>query len=160
MALKLRNKKWYPLVFLVGSAGVVVLWFRFPAWHRPEILLSGIGAVAGLTYFFYRQHLDETKLFKELFVEFTGRYDKLNEGLNTIVFGPREGDLSDTERELLFRYFNLCAEEYLFYDAGYIDHHVWQSWKRGMSVFFGHPPIRALWDRDCEADSYYGFHPD
>ena len=160
MALKLHNKRWYPVIFLIGSATVFAGWFRFAARHQPELLLSGIGAVTGFTYFLYRQHLDETKLFKELFVEFNARYDKLNDDLNTILFGPREGDLSNTERELLFSYFNLCAEEYFFYEAGYLDDHVWKSWHRGMDVFFGHPRIRGLWDRDCKADSYYGFHPD
>lgn len=92
MALRLHNKKWYPLVFLAGSTAVVAGWFRFATEHRPELLLSGIGAVAGLTYFIYRQHLDETKLFKELFVEFNQRYDRLNDPLNKILFGRREGD--------------------------------------------------------------------
>ena len=160
MALRLHNKKWYPLIFLAGSAAVLVGWFRFATEHRPELLLSGIGAVAGLTYFIYRQHLDETKLFKELFVEYNARYDKLNDGLNAIILGPREGDLSEHDRELVFSYFNLCAEEYFFYKAGYVDYRVWKSWCRGMSVFFGHPRIRDLWDRDCKADSYYGFDPD
>jgi hypothetical protein len=129
-------------------------------WHQPGLLVSGIGAVAGLTYFFYRQHLDETKLFKELFFEFTGRYEKLNDRLNMVLFGPREGDLSETERELLFAYFNLCAEEYLFYEAGYIDRQVWQSWKSGMDVFFAQPRILTLWESDRKTNSYYGFHLD
>jgi hypothetical protein len=159
MALKLHNKRWYPFAFLLGSVAVLVVWHLVATWHRPELLLSSIGAVAGFTYFLYRQHLDETKLFKELFVEFNHRYDELNDRLNSILMGPHEGALSDSERELLFSYFNLCAEEYFFYEAGYIDHHVWKSWHRGMLVFFAHPRIRSLWDRDCKADSYYGFSP-
>ena len=87
MALKLHNKKWYPFIFLIGSGAVITAWFRFATGHRPELLLSGIGAIAGFTYFLYRQHLDETKLFKELFVEFNARYDKLNDNLNAILFG-------------------------------------------------------------------------
>jgi hypothetical protein len=159
MALKLHNKRWYPFAFLLGSAAVLVVWHLFATWHRPELLLSSIGAVAGFSYFLYRQHLDETKLFKELFIEFNKRYDQLNDRLNSILMGPHEGDLSDSERELLFSYFNLCAEEYFFYEAGYIDQHVWKSWHRGMLVFFAHPRIRNLWDHDCKADSYYGFSP-
>jgi hypothetical protein len=159
MALRLHNKKWYPLIFLVGTAIVGGIWFHFEAGHQPEILISGVVAVGGFTYFFYRQHLDETKLFKELFVEFNERYDRLSDRLNGILFGRTEGDLSDTERELLFSYFNLCAEEYFFYKAGYIDHHVWKAWSRGMHVFFQHPRIRALWDCDCKDNSYYGFRP-
>jgi hypothetical protein len=66
MALRLHNKRWCPLIFLVGSAVIVVAWFGFVPGHRPELLVSFVGGVGGFTYFIYRQHLDETKLFKEL----------------------------------------------------------------------------------------------
>jgi len=157
MALKLYNKSWFPFILLVGSAAVFVTWLRFGSDHRPELLVSGIGAVAGFTYFLYRQHLDETKLFKELFVEFNGRFDKMNDGLNKILFGPPQGDLSEAERELLFDYFNLCSEEYLFYKAGYIDERVWRSWRKGMDLFLKHPRIAPLWEKEKQNDSYYGF---
>jgi hypothetical protein len=160
MALKLHNKKWYPLIFLILSVAFITTCFLLPITHQPQLLFSGIVAIAGFVYFLYRQHLDETKLFKELFVEFNKRYDVLNDNLNTVLFGPREGELTDAEREVLFRYFNLCAEEYFFYQAGYIDHDVWKSWHTGMATFFAHPRIRKLWDGDCKADSYYGFKPD
>lgn len=159
MALKLLNKRRYPFIFLFGSAAVLASWFYFATGHPPELLLSGLGALTGFFYFVYRQHLDETKLFKELFVEFNSRYDKLNDELNSILTGPQGGELSEKERDRVFSYFNLCAEEYFFYRAGYIDEFVWQSWCRGMSVFFNNPRIRNLWDTDCKADSYYGFRP-
>jgi hypothetical protein len=158
MALKLHNKRWYPFGFLIGSATVIAGWLHFSD-HRLDLLVSAIVGVAGFTYFLYRQHLDETRLFKELFAEFNKRYDDLSGGLNTILFGPPEGSLSADEKKLLFSYFNLCAEEHFFYKAGYIDQHVWQSWYRGMRVFFEHPRIQALWEQDCKADSYYGFRP-
>jgi hypothetical protein len=159
MALTLHNRRWYPLIFLIGSATTIAAWFRFGAGHPPALLVSAIGGLTGLTYFLYRQHLDETKLFKELFLEFNTRYDALNDDLNTILFGPPEGSLSANEREHLFSYFNLCAEEFLFYKAGYIDRQVWEFWHRGMKVFFKHPRIQALWEQDSKANSYYGFRP-
>ncbi|HEV3254289.1 MAG TPA: hypothetical protein VG033_07765 [Candidatus Acidoferrales bacterium] len=159
MALKLHNRRWYLPVFLVGSATAIVVWLCFSEGRRPELLLSAIGGLAGLTYFLYRQHLDETKLFKELYTDFNKRYDSMNDHLNSILFGPPEGPLSVGERECLFSYFNLCAEEYFFYTVGYIDYRVWESWCRGMKVFFNHPRIQTLWEQDCKADSYYGFRP-
>jgi len=159
MALKLHNRKWYPCIFALGCAVVVSLWFCLAGGHRPELLASGIGAVAGFTYFLYRQHLDEKKLFKNPFLEFNTRYDDLNDPLNDIRFSPAEGDLVGEERDTAFSYFNLCAEEHFFYTAGYIDHQVWLSWRRGMKDFFDHPRIRRLWDSDCKPDSYYGFTP-
>src|SRR6266480_622502 len=159
MSLRLHNRRWYPLIFLSASAAAIAFWFYLALGHRPELLLSGIGTAGGLTYFLYRQHLDETKLFSELFVAFNKRYDELNDSLNNILAGTGEGECSAIERERLFSYFNMCAEEYLFYRAGYIDKYVWDSWSRGMKVFFDHPRIRRLWEEDCKADSYYGFRP-
>jgi hypothetical protein len=159
MALTLHNKRWYPFIFLIVVAAVIAVVHFAPAAHRPELLLSTVGGVAGFFYFLYRQHLDQTKLFKELFVEFNARYDALKGYLNAILFGPADGLLSPDEREHIFEYFNLCAEEYFFFTAGYIDRHVWESWCRGMNVFFEQPRIRALWEQDCKADSYYGFQP-
>jgi hypothetical protein len=159
MPLKLRNRRLYPLIFLILCAAAIAACWRFPEVHRPELLVAAIGGVAGFTYFLYRQHLDETKLFKELFAEFNRRYDDINDDLNAIRSAPPGRSLSPQEKERLFSYFNLCAEEYLFYKAGYIDGDVWKSWYRGMEVFFKHPPIREVWGQDSEADSYYGFRP-
>jgi hypothetical protein len=158
-ALRLRNRRWYPFIFLICLAAPIVAWFRFASGRRPELLISAIGAIGGFFYFLYTQHLNETKLFKELFIEFNLRYDNLKDGLNAILFGPTEGLLSSDEREELFNFFNLCAEEYFFYKAGYIDRDVWRSWYRGMGIFFAHPRIGTLWEQDCKADSYYGFQP-
>lgn len=159
MTLKLHNRRLYPLVILIGSAIVIAAWLYIPPFHQPELLISAVGGVAAFTYFIYRQHLDEARFFKELFADFNARYDALNDGLNTILFGPREGSLSANEKEHLFSYFNLCAEEYFFYKAGYIDNRVWESWCGGMKVFFNHPRIQSLWEQDSKADSYYGFRP-
>lgn len=159
MALRLYNRRWYPFGFLIGSATVIAGWLHFSPDHRLDLVVSAVVGFAGFMYFLYRQHLDEAKWFKELFAEFNARYGALNDGLNAILFGPREGELSADERKLLFSYFNLCAEEYFFYKAGYVDLHVWESWYRGMGVFFKHPRIHDLWKQDCKADSYYGFRP-
>jgi hypothetical protein len=157
MPLRLRDRRWYPVVFLVGSIGVIVVWFQFPAGLRSGLLVPAIGIVAGFVYFLYRQHLDETKLFKQLFTEFNKRYDLLNEPLNRILGAPDEAGLSTSEKDCLFSYFNLCAEEFVFYNAGYIDRYVWYSWNQGMKQFFRNPRIKALWKEECRADSYYGF---
>jgi len=159
MEFNLQNKKRYPIIFLIGLGTAIAAWSIFPSARQPGLLVSVIGGIAGLSYFLYRQHLDETKLFKELFTEFNRRYDDLNDDLNAILFGPSEGLLTADEREHLFSYFNLCAEEHLFYKAGYIDHRVWESWNRGMKPFFKHPRIQALWEQDSKAGSYYGFQP-
>src|SRR6202007_61019 len=101
MALTLRNRRWYPYVFLTVITAVIAAWFHFWVGHRPELLISAVGGIAGFAYFLYRQHLEDTKLFKELFIEFNARYDAANDDLNAILFGPSEGLLSPDEREHL-----------------------------------------------------------
>src|SRR5437764_15169670 len=98
MALKLHNRRWYPLIFLSASVAAIAFWFYLALGHRPELLLSGIGAAGGLTYFLYRQHLDETRLFNELFVAFNKRYDDLNDSLNNILSGSGEEEFRAIER--------------------------------------------------------------
>ncbi len=43
------------------------------------------------------------------------------------------------DEKILYDYFNLCAEEFLFQEADYIDEKVWQSWLRGMAHFAEDP---------------------
>jgi hypothetical protein len=158
MALRLPLKRWYPLTFLFASGAVIFTWRKYATGHQPELLLSGIGALGGFFYFLYRQHLDETKLFNDLFVGFNKRYAEFNVGLNEIRFGGQENDLSKEEKDLLYSYFNLCAEEYLFYKVGYIEHDVWNSWRCGMADFFENLRIRKLWNEEKKC-AYYGFEP-
>lgn len=159
MALRLHNRRRYPYVLLAVFSAAIALCFLFGSKGHLELLAPILGAVTAFAYFLYNQHREETRLFKELFIAFNARYDNLNHALNAIISTPSRESLTPEQRDDLFNYFNLCAEEYFFYNAGYIDSDVWASWCRGMSVFFKHPPIRALWELDCEAGSYYGFRP-
>ena len=64
MTLKLRNKRFYPFLFLVLAAAAVAMAFGVPDGNRLTFVISLIGASTGFVYFLYRQHLDETNLFK------------------------------------------------------------------------------------------------
>src|ERR1043165_2380128 len=160
MTLKLSNKRFYPHLFLMLAGASIATAFSVPEGIRVTLVVSLIGVFTGFVYFLYRQHLDETKLFKELFVEFNKRYDDLNEKLNRILLAPTADRLAAEETEVLFDYFNLCAEEFLFYKAGYIDEEVWQSWRKGMGIFGENERIRQLWEKELKTESYYGFKLD
>ena len=47
--------------------------------------LTLVGASAALVHFLYTRHLEETRMFRELFADFNRRYDVLNGALNEIV---------------------------------------------------------------------------
>jgi hypothetical protein len=155
--VKLQNRRRYPWVFLLlVIAGFVLVAFT-PTDKQLQLVIALIGALGGTVGFTYSQHLQETQLFKQLFTEFNRRYDAMNEQLERIRGRPPGEALQPEEHRKLVDYFNLCAEEYLFYRSGYIDEDVWESWSRGMLYFAQDPEIRALWEAELQMESYYGF---
>lgn len=74
-----------------------------------------IGGAVSLIYVVEKQQLDEASLFKDLFVQFNEKYDDLNEELNRI---KSQDSISLQDCNTLYDYFNLCGEEYLFYQQG------------------------------------------
>ena len=135
----------------------------FPPWfsnlEKGERLMI-LGVPFTFVFFAQKQKLEETRLFNELFNQFNARYAKLNENLNRIASKPELDREDDEERDVLYDYFNLCAEEFLFFHSqGYIPKEVWTSWWKGMEIYFACPRIRKVWDEDPGKGSYYGFIP-
>ena len=63
---------------------------------------------------------------------------------------------SDTKIKFI-KYFNLCAEEWLFWKAGYIYDSIWKAWENGMKQYGRDARVVALWQEERVSDSYYGF---
>jgi len=149
---------YYGWVALAAAAVGVALFMR---QHIDRDLLYGLLAATGsFAYFVQKQKLEETKLFRELFERFNERYDGLNEGLSSIVSSRPDAPLTTEEASLLVDYFNLCAEEFLYFKRGFIFPEVWQSWYNGMNQYLASPRVRPLWERELQTNSYYGFTTD
>jgi hypothetical protein len=118
--------------------------------------LTLTGSLLSFFYFIQKQTLEETQLFKELFNNFNARYDKLNASLNKIYEKNNDEPFEEKEQEILDDYFNLCAEEYLYFKREYIDLEVWQAWCNGMWFFLKNERIRRLWENEEKTGSYYG----
>lgn len=154
----LHRRNYYPWLFIGLLLVVNISAFQLcPTNRLPELLLSITGAIAAFTHFLYSQHNHNTERFIELFREFNVRYDHLNNDLNALLLNDDTALLSFKDRQLLYDYFNLCAEEYLYFKAGYIDANVWQAWLRGMGYFASNSEIRNLWENELKSGSYYGF---
>jgi len=121
-----------------------------------KFLLAIEGGIVSFAFAVQKQQLEEVRLFKDLFKDFNGRYDGKNEALNAICGKPYDLELDDGEVKVLFDYFNLCGEEYLYYTRGFIYPEVWQAWVNGMKFFRKNPRIKKLWDDELQAGSYYG----
>jgi len=149
--------KFYALIIITGFT-LLIVWFIISDKSKDAISLF-VTVTAGLIGFFYfvqKQQLEELELFKELFTEFNARYDKLNDSLNRIASDEPHKPLTEEEKSTLNDYFNLCAEEFLFYRKGYIYDEVWWAWSNGMSFYIAHKRIGNMWKEEEKTDSYYG----
>jgi len=154
---RLGKRNRYPWVFLVLAALANAGIYCFaPEPKALELYLAVTGGIGGFVHFLYSQHNQDTQLFVTLFKDFNARYDLLNDKLNDMI-DRNVSELSSEDKKVLFDYFNLCAEEYLFYKTGYIDQDVWRSWLAGMNYFARNASIRSFWKSDLKAGSYYGF---
>jgi hypothetical protein len=121
---------------------------------RLILVGSVVAATLGFCYFVQQQRLAETTLFKQLFSEFNARYDGMNGKLAAIAkldIAPGENEKAE-----IVDYFNLCAEEYLFYKEGYIHLEAWRSWCMGMLWYFEREPFKGMWETEVGTGSYYG----
>ena len=106
------------------------------------------------------------QLQKELFSEFNNRYDVLNGYLEKITKYESLEYLMDKKpnkypflRNKLNDYFNLCAEEFYWYDNGRIDEHLWKSWEVGMNSWYNnHRIIQEAWKEEYESFGYQSFY--
>ncbi len=148
--------QWVPtiIVALVAAAIYVPIHYKYLKW---EVLVSVIGGLFTIAYTIQKHQLEEVRLFRELFGEFNKRFDGLNKDLNRIRQGNAEDQLKNEEIDTLYKYFNLCAEEYLYYTKGYIYPEVWSAWWNGMIVFCRNPRIRRIWSDELNTNAYYGF---
>lgn len=123
------------------------------AWKAIGATLLGS---LSFSYFCQQQKLSETLLFKQLFTEFNCRYDKLNDILSDIRSIDKDFEPDPKQIKKLIDYFNLCAEEFLFREEGYIPDHVWGAWCRGILINLKHPVIQLIWEKELASNSYYG----
>jgi len=124
-------------------------------WPMALTLVVGLFTFA---YTVQKQELEENKLFRELFGEFNRRYDELDPELNQILWEDDQKKALTPERKgTLNRYFNLCAEEFLYFRKGYIDRRVWDAWIKGMEIYCKNERIREFWAKELDTGAYYGF---
>ncbi|MDY3551742.1 hypothetical protein R5W24_000821 [Gemmata sp. JC717] len=141
-----------------GCAGLVICGVHGAnVEKRWEMTAAIIGVIASVIYFVQKQKLEETQLFERLFVRFNEQYSRLHEQLQQIC--RQDGEeilLSAQQAETLDKYFNLCAEEFLFYSEGRILTKAWSAWCRGMLIYLQNPIIARWWQQQETTNSHYG----
>lgn len=141
------------LFFLMCVITASVLYSVGANW---QVFLSVFGGLFTFIFFVQKHQLDEAKFVNELIIKFNQRYDALNNDLNDLFqLNKSISEFSSSDRNLLFDYFNLCGEEYLFFKKGYIYPEVWESWVAGMKQFHEQAGIQEFWETELRLGSYY-----
>lgn len=123
-----------------------------------------LGSIA--LYFSWQQKkIAHDQMMKELFTEFNKRYDDVNQFLEEIerLYPTIDAlNLAPNAVELKNRaidYFNLCAEEYFWYNKNRVDKEIWNSWFEGMNYWYNNvSSIKTLWEieiREKGRKTYY-----
>jgi hypothetical protein len=125
--------------------------FKSVIADKTTVFAAIVASILSISFFVQQQRLAEMNFFRELITSFNVRYDQINGRLMEI---RSEENCSDCQ--VVWDYFNLCAEEFLFFSEGYIDRRVWRSWCIGMLYYFDAEPFVTMWNSDEARDSYYG----
>src|SRR4051812_17616930 len=115
---------WWIVTLIVVAAVPIIVFVSRPDNVAGNVVALCAGSL-GIIYFIQKQKIEELQLFERLFIRFNERYAALNADLQQIVAGDTQDE--GTVRRVLDGYFNLCAEEYLFYEQGRILPAVWRA---------------------------------
>ncbi|MFG6686237.1 hypothetical protein ACGK9U_06625 [Mariniflexile sp. HNIBRBA6329] len=159
MKRHIRNNRTQIVSVLSIFLFIGVLIYHFFLDIETPLLIGLLGGIItfflGLTKIF----LEDDKFFKELYLDFNLRYDKLNAKLYEITKKKKEIDeLSFKEKNIIYDYFNLCAEEYFWFKKNRIDKDVWNSWKNGMDFWYRKNVIKAMWKQELESGSKKSYY--
>ena len=157
MIQKLKKNKGIILINAISLALGIGLYY----WsERIEILAATIATGISLTIALMQSRIQDDRMFQELFTDFNKKYDtEFRNQLDDIVEKHENNTdkISNDDEELIIRYFNLCAEEYLWRRKYRIPDEVWKAWENGMIYYFNVPIINStLLEQKKQFDSYYG----
>jgi hypothetical protein len=147
-----RNYVWLALAGALIAITIIITYTSKA--ERLGFIGTTVAAALGFCYFVQKQKLDELTLFRSLFAEFNERYALMSDDLEGIR--TENHAIDSKQRMKVVRYFNLCAEEFLFYEEGFIHRAAWRSWCLGMKYYLEDSRIRKIWDDEVTLDSYYG----
>ena len=121
----------------------------------------GLIISVGTIYFgLLKYRIENDRVFKELFDSFNKRYTSEFNKLINKIRDNNKYELSSDDEIIIIDYFNLSAEEYLWYQRGRIPNKVWRSWKSGILENLRIAQIRKVYNSEMKTEdgkkSYYG----
>lgn len=129
---------------------------------NENLFFGSLGSIATIYFGFLKLKIENDLLFKELFNSFNEKYDsKFNDLINEIKIDANKQIIGD-DRNIVIDYFNLCAEEFLWYSKKRIPNGVWKAWKAGILENLEIQQINEIYELETSTSrgktSYYGLY--
>lgn len=136
-----------------------ILYFKTGKISSSDFLGIG-GAIATIYFGLLKNRIEDDNIFKELFVSFNFRYSvEINDIFNELK-NDSQRTLTPKEKNQIIDYFNLCAEEFLWFEKGRIPQKVWQAWKSGIIANIKIEEVKKIYHLETHSkegrESYYG----
>lgn len=146
-------------IFFPLVGGILFVYYG----QKVEILGAFIATGISLSLGVRQYKTENDKLFKELFIEFNSKYDKVFNEVLQLIVEKYETDsnykMTPSQEKFIVDYINFCAEEYLWRTKGRIPKSVWDSWENGMIYYLNKPLINEVVIKEKgQKDSYYGLY--
>ena len=113
----------------------------------------------------YAQKVEDDRIMKDLFKEFNERFDKINGSLLVITkLAIDDYDKLMPEKRIehegvIMDFFNICSEEYFWYQEGRINSKIWKSWHKGMNDIYNKSLIiQRLWLEESNNEGFISYY--
>lgn len=151
--------KYKDTYILSGILATVFILYWLNVINDKESL--GIFVSVGTIYFsLMKYRIENDRVFKDLFDSFNKRYTSEFNNLFMEVRDGNKQELNTKDKNIIIDYFNLSAEEFLWYERGRIPNKVWRSWRSGILENLKLKQIREIYNLEMETEdgkkSYYG----
>jgi hypothetical protein len=148
---------------LVIAFLVVACLFLYCRKIESQAFIGIVASIIAVYFGLLKQKIDHDRMFKELFESFNSRYNaEINDIFNDLRRNPEKqiSDINKNGENLIIDYFNLCAEEYLWFTRGRIPKEVWKAWKIGIKANLKILQVKVLYDEEMKdsSESYYGLN--
>src|ERR1017187_6181495 len=154
-SVPLRNRRVLWPIFVAGTIILILILPALPLPYRSsEVLIAAVGGLWALAFYFHQRHAEDARFLKELMSEFNTRYGAMNDELQAAIWSKSE--FKEAQILKFIDYFNLCAEEWVFCELGYIQGSIWLAWNNGMRQYGKDNRVKELWLSERKNNSYYG----
>ncbi len=154
--MKFIKQNWGFIITAISF--VIVIYLLWCKQVENTLAIGILGTIATFYFGVLKYKMENDKIFNELFTSFTTRYDdKLNDLFNELRLDlVKKIELDD--KKLIIDYFNLCAEEYMWYSRNRIPKSVWIAWKAGIIENLEIVQVKEVYLKETKngGKSFYG----